>query len=119
MVFLTLTVIIIALQVAIPFPTSPECPEVASVVVDASLFAGVGRGRSEAASVADVVAEKVGVEVGAARKARVDDAAASAAEWSADAAEYLRVAAVTEAPFVSPIPVNYRSVTGPNLKKTR
>ena len=113
-----LTVNVSALQIAISFPACPECPEVAPVVVDAPLFAGVGGARREAAPVPDVVAEKVGVKVGAAREARVDDAS-DASQWRAAHAEYLRVEAGAEAPIVSPIPIDDRSVTGLNLNTKR
>ena len=114
-----LTVNVSALQIAISFPACPECPEVAPVVVDAPLFAGVGGARREAAPVPDVVAEKVGVKVGAAREARVDDASDASSQWRAAHAEYLRVEAGAEAPIVSPIPIDDGSVTGLNLNTKR
>ena len=74
--------------------------------------------RRKASPVPDVVAEKVSVKVGAAREARVDDASA-ASEWRAANAEYSRVEAGAEVAFVSPIPVDYGSVTGLNLNTKR
>lgn len=54
-----------ALQVAVPRPPSAEGPELAHVAVDARLLALVRRARGQAPAVADVVAVKVRVDVGA------------------------------------------------------